>query len=150
MSIVDQVSEQMKDAMKAKEKTRLAALRSMRSLLLNEMKKDNSTDLSDEVSMSLFRRLEKQRLESIEAFENAGRTEQVEAEREELAVIREFLPQLADESATRAIVEAAIASTGAAAKGDLGRVMGAIMKAHKGEVDGTLARTIAAELLDDA
>ena len=150
MSIVDQVSEQMKSAMKAKEKTRLAALRSMRSLLLNEMKKDNSTDLADDVSIGLFRRLEKQRLESIEAFENAGRTEQVEAERVELAVIREFLPQLADEAATRSIVEAAIASTGATAKGDLGRVMGAIMKAHKGEVDGTLARTIAADLLVDS
>lgn len=149
MSIVDQVSEQMKNAMKAKEKTRLAALRSMRSLLLNEMKKDNSTDLADEVAVGLFRRLEKQRLESIEAFQKAGRTEQVQAEQEELAVIREFVPQLADEATTRGIVEGAIASTGAAAKGDLGRVMGAIMKEHKGEVDGTLARTIAAELLAD-
>lgn len=139
----------MKDAMKAKEKIRLAALRSMRSLLLNEMKKDNSTDLSDEVAVGLFRRLEKQRLESIDAFEAAGRTEQVEAERTELAVIREFLPQLADEAATRNIVEAAIASSGAAATGDLGRVMGVIMKEHKGKVDGTLARTIAAELLGD-
>jgi uncharacterized protein YqeY len=149
MSIVNQVSDQMKDAMKAKEKIRLAALRSMRSLLLNEMKKDNSTDLSDEVAVGLFRRLEKLRLESIDAFEAAGRTEQVEAERTELAVIREFLPQLADEAATRSIVEAAIASSGAATKGDLGRVMGVIMKEHKGKVDGTLARTIAAELLGD-
>jgi uncharacterized protein len=149
MSIVSQVSEQMKDAMKAKEKIRLAALRSMRSLLLNEMKKDNSTELSDEVAVGLFRRLEKQRLESIDAFEAAGRTEQVQAERTELAVIREFLPQLADEAATRNIVEAAIAASGAAAKSDLGRVMGMIMKEHKGKVDGTLARTIAAELLGD-
>ncbi len=77
MAIVNQVSDQMKDAMKAKEKSRLAALRSMRSLLLNEMKKDNSTDLSDEVAVGLFRRLEKQRLESIDAFEAAGRTDPV-------------------------------------------------------------------------
>ena len=70
-----------------------------------------------------------------------------EAERQELAVIQRFLPSLADEAQTRAWVEAAIAETGAAAPGDMGRVMGAIMKAHKGEVDGGLAKRIAAELL---
>lgn len=149
MSIVSEVSDQMKAAMKAKDKLRLGALRSMRSLMLNEMKKDNSDDIPDEVAIGLFRRLEKQRGESIEAFDNAGRTEQAEAERAELAVIREFLPQLADESATRRIVEDAIASSGAASKGDVGRVMGAVMKQHKGEVDGNLARTIAIELLAD-
>lgn len=149
MSIVEEISSQMKDAMKARQKLRVNALRNMRSVLLNEMKKDNSTDLPDEVSIGVLRRLEKQRGESIEAFEQAGRAEQAEAERGELAVIREFLPQLADEDATRAIVEAAIEQTGAATKGDLGKVMGAIMKAHKGEVDGNLARTIAAKLLAD-
>ncbi len=147
MSIVEDVSRQMKNAMKAREKARLTALRGMRAALLNEMKKDNSDDLPDEVSIRVLRRLEKQRGESIEAFDNAGRVEQADAERAELAVIREFLPQLADEGTTRKIVEAAIESTGASATGDLGRVMGAIMKRHKGEVDGNLARKIAAELL---
>ncbi|MFT5442377.1 MAG: hypothetical protein ACI8W3_001419 [Myxococcota bacterium] len=147
MSIVEDVSKQMKDAMKAKEKLRLGALRSMRALMLNEMKKDNSDDLSDEVAITLLRRLEKQRGESIAAFDDAGRAEQADAERTELAVIREFLPQLADEATTRAIVVAAIETSGASAPGDAGRVMGMVMKKHKGEVDGNLARTIAAELL---
>lgn len=147
MSIVKEVSRQMKDAMKAKDKARLNALRGMRSALLNEMKKDNSEDLPDEVSVGVLRRLEKQRGESIEAFDNAGRKEQANAERAELAVIGEFLPQLADEDTTRKIVEAAIESTGAKAAGDLGRVMGAVMKQHKGEVDGNLARKLAADLL---
>ncbi|MCP5044555.1 MAG: GatB/YqeY domain-containing protein [bacterium] len=149
MSIVEDVSAQMKDAMKARDKLRTNALRNMRSVLLNEMKKDNSTDLPDDVSIGQLRRLEKQRGESIEAFEQAGRSEQAEAERSELAVIREFLPQLADAAATREIVANAIESTGAASKAELGKVMGAVMKAHKGEVDGNLARTIAAELLGD-
>ncbi len=147
MSIVKEVSSQMKDAMKAKDKNRLAALRGMRSAMLNEMKKDNSDDLPDETSVTILRRLEKQRGESIEAFDNAGRTEQADAERAELAVIREFLPQLADEAATRKIVEAAIASSGASSKKELGKVMGAVMKDHKGEVDGNLVRQIAAEML---
>jgi uncharacterized protein YqeY len=119
----------------------------MRAVLLNEMKKDNSDDLSDEVAVGLLRRLEKQRGESIEAFDSAGRQEQADAERDELAVIREFLPQLADADATREIVLAAIEATGAASAGDVGKVMGAVMKQHKGKVDGNVARKIAAEVL---
>ncbi len=147
MSIEADVSSQMKEAMKAKDKTRLTALRSMRAVLLNEMKRDNSDNVTDEVAIVLLRRLEKQRGESIEAFDSAGRKEQADAERSELAIIREFLPRLADEDATRAIVEAAIEATKSEAPGDVGRVMGAVMKQHKGEVDGGLARQIAARLL---
>lgn len=149
MSIVQDVSQQMKDAMKAKEKIRLTALRSIRALLLNEMKKDGSDDLSEETCVAILRRLEKQRGESIEAFANAGREEQAEAERGELAVIREFLPSLADEATTRGYVEEAIRQTGAAKQGDAGRVMGALMKQYKGQIDGGLAKKIASELLAD-
>ncbi len=147
MSIVQDVSQQMKDAMKSKQKIRLRALRSIRALLLNEMKKDNSDDIPDEVSIGLLRRLEKQRGESIEAFEQAGRDEQAAAERDELAVIREFLPSLADEATTRTYVESAITSSGAAGSSDIGRVMGVLMKSYKGQIDGGLAKKIAAELL---
>ncbi|MBW2713146.1 MAG: GatB/YqeY domain-containing protein [Deltaproteobacteria bacterium] len=147
MPIVETVSTQMKEAMRAKEKVRLNVLRSMRTAFLNEMKKDNSEEVSDEVCISLLRKLEKQRKESIEAFEKAGREEQAAAEREEMSIIQEFLPQLADEEQTRAWVQEAIASSGAEKPGDMGRVMGAMMKAHKGEIDGTLAKNIAAELL---
>jgi uncharacterized protein YqeY len=62
-------------------------------------------------------------------------------------VIDSFLPGLADEATTRAWVQAAIAETGAASARDLGKVMGAVMKAHKADLDGNLARRIAAELL---
>jgi uncharacterized protein YqeY len=147
MPIADQVSEQMKQAMKAKDERRLAALRSMRTAFLNEMKKDGSTTVSDEVCEGLLRKLEKQRKESIEAFSNAGREELAAAERAELAVIQEFLPQLADEAKTREWVEAAVAQTGAASAKDVGKVMGALMKAHKGEIDGDLARRIVQERL---
>ncbi len=149
MGIFADVSEQMKEALRAKEQTRLAALRSIRAVFLNETKKDNAETLSDEVCLGLLRRLEKQRNESIEAFEQAGRTEQAASERAELAVIQEFLPSLADEATTRAWVEAAIASSGASGPKELGRVMGAVMKEHKGDVDGNLARRIASQLLAD-
>ena len=147
MAIVDDVTSQMKEAMRAKDTLRLATLRSMRSAFLNEMKKDGSDSVSDAVCETLLRKLEKQRKESIEAFTKGDRMEMAETERAELAVIQEFLPQLADEAQTRAWVEAAIAETGASEPREMGRVMGALMKAHKAELDGNMAREIVQELL---
>jgi uncharacterized protein len=150
MGIYDDVSAALTVAQKAKDAPRVAALRSIRAVFLLEQKKDNAPTLGDEACIAALRRLEKQRHESIEAFEKAGRPERVADERAELAVIQGFLPSLADEATTRRFVEEAIAASGASKPGDVGRVMGALMKAHKGEVDGTLARRLATELLGGA
>lgn len=147
MAILDDVTDQLKDAMRAKDQPRLSALRSMRAAFLNELKKDGAETLADETAHTLLRKIAKQHKESIEAFDKAGRDEQAAAERAELAVIDEFLPSLADEATTRGWVETAIAESGATEPGDVGRVMGALMKAHKGDVDGGLAQKVARELL---
>lgn|SRR5690554_5803034 len=147
MGIETTVNERLAEAMKARDAARVAALRNIRAAFLVEMKKDNARTLSDETCVEVLRRLAKQRRESIEAFEAAGRAERAAEERAELAVIEEFLPRLADEETTRAWLREAIAATGASKPGDLGKVMGALMKAHKGEVDGQLARRLAQELL---
>ena len=148
MSIAEDVTQQMKEAMKAKDERRLAALRSMRTVFLNEMKKDGAETISNEVAEALMRKLAKQRKESIEAFEKGGRPEMAAAEQAELEVIEAFLPQLADAAQTRAWVEEAIAATGATEKREMGKVMGALMKSHKADVDGNLARGIVQKLLD--
>ena len=150
MGIYDDVSAALTAAQKAKDAPRVGALRSIRAVFLLEQKKDNAPTLGDEACIAALRRLEKQRHESIEAFEKARRPERVAEERAELAVIQGFLPSLADEATTRRFVEEAIAASAASKPGDVGRVMGALMKAHKGEVDGTLARRLAAELLGGA
>jgi uncharacterized protein YqeY len=147
MPIADDVTGQIKIAMKAKDSVRLAALRSMRTAFLNEMKKDGSDSVSDEVCEGLLRKLEKQRKESIEAFTKGGREELADNERAELAVIQEFLPRLADADKTREWVKTAIEESGASTQKDLGKVMGVLMKAHKAEIDGSLAREIAQSLL---
>ena len=147
MAIFDDVVAQITAAMKAKDAPRLTALRGIRAAFLNETKKDNSKSLADDVCVGLLRRREKQRHESIEAFEAAGRPERAAEERAELAVIQEFLPHLADPAQTQTWVAEAIAATHASKPGDVGRVMAAVMKAHKGDVDGTLANKIASELL---
>ncbi len=147
MGRVETVTEQMKAAMKAKDGPRLGALRNIRAAFLVEMKKDGAETLEEDTAIAVLRRLAKQRQESIDAFEKAGRAERVAEEKAELGVIEEFLPRLADEATTRAWVEQALAETGASTPKELGRVMGAVMKAHKGEVDGDLARRLASQLL---
>jgi uncharacterized protein YqeY len=145
--ISEDVTQQMKDAMRAKDKARLGALRMMRSAFIEAMKADGSESLADEKAVPILRRLEKQRRESITAYEAGDRADLAEVEKAELAVIAGFLPSLADEATTTQWVQAAIAQSGAAGPGDMGRVMGAIMGAHKGEVDGKLAKDIALRLL---
>lgn len=147
MGRVETVTEQMRAAMKAKDGPRLGALRNIRAAFLVEMKKDGAETLEEDTAIAVLRRLAKQRQESIDAFEKAGRAERVAEEKAELGVIEEFLPRLADEATTRAWVEQAIAETDASTPKELGRVMGAVMKAHKGEVDGDLARRLASQLL---
>jgi uncharacterized protein YqeY len=147
MGIFETVSVQMNEARKAKDETRLGALQGIRAAFLNELKKDNSTTLTDEACIAQLRKLEKQRQESIDAFTHVGRADRADAERAELRVIQTFLPQLADEATTRRWVEEAIAASGASNQKEIGKVMGALMKAHKGEMDGNVARRIASELL---
>ena len=147
MPIFDAVNDQMKEALRGQQKLRLQALRNIRAAFLLRTKEDGSTTLSDEECVTILRRLEKQRRESIEAFTAGGRTEQADAERAELEIVLGFLPKQADEATTRKWVEAAISETGAASAKDVGKVMGAVMKAHKGDVDGNAARRIATELL---
>ena len=150
MPLVDDVSEAMKRALKARDALRLQALRNIRAAFLTEMKRDGAETLADETCIQLLRRLEKQRRESIDAYESAGRTEQAAAEQAELLVIQGYLPSLADEATTRTWVQAAIEASGASDPKQQGMVMGALMKQHKGEVDAGLARRIAGELLSGA
>ncbi|MCA9728735.1 MAG: GatB/YqeY domain-containing protein [Candidatus Eisenbacteria bacterium] len=147
MSIYDEVNEQLTAAMKGRDRDRATALRGIRAAFIEEMKKDNSSSVADDKAVGILRRLARQRGESIEAFEKGNRADLADKEKAELAIIETFLPKLADEATTRAWVEAAIAETGAAAAGDMGRVMGHLMKTHQGEVDGKLAKEIASKLL---
>lgn len=149
MSIVDRVSADMKTAMRARDKATLGALRNIRAAFLVEIKTDASKEtLTDDEAVAVLRRLAKQRAESIQAYDQGGRTDLAEAERAELAVIEAFLPRLADEATTRGWVADAIAATGASSMSDMGKVMGRLMGAHKGDVDGKLANRLVREALN--
>lgn len=148
MAIVDQVSDQLKEAMKAQDKLRTTALRNIRAAMIEAMKAEGASgNVTDEVAVGLLRKLAKQRQESIEAFDAGGRKEMADAERAELAVIETFLPKLADEATLRGWIQEAIAATGAAGAKDMGKVMGALNGAHKGEFDGKAASGLVKALL---
>ena len=147
MSLVDQVSAELKTAMRARDKVRIAGLRGIRAAFIEALKADGSETLADEAALTILRRLAKQRRESIDAYTEGGRPELAEDEQAELAVIEGFLPQLADEAQTRAWVDEAIAKTGASAMSDMGKVMGLLMGAHRDVLDGKLANQIVRERL---
>ena len=150
MSIYEEVGAQLKESMRARDRERTTALRNIRAAFIEHMKRDASEQVSDADAEDLLRRLAKQRRESIKAYEDGGREELAAEERSELQVIESFLPTLATAAETRVWVEAAIRTAGASSPKEIGKVMGALMQAHRGQVDGDLARRIAQELLGGA
>ena len=111
--------------MRAREKVRLGALR----LLLAAIKQkevDERTTLDDTQVLAIVEKLSKQRRDSIEQFEKAGRTELAEQERAELAVLDTYRPAQADDAQIQAVIEAAVAETGAAGMADMGKVMATV------------------------
>jgi hypothetical protein len=139
------IAQALKTSMLAKDKPRTGALRMIRAAFLEAEK--SGKDLTLDGAHAILRRMAKQRVEAAEVYASAKRQDLADVEKAELAVIEEFLPQLADADTTRAWVAEAVASTGATQMGELGRVMGALMKAHKGQMDGNMARKMVQEAL---
>ena len=130
------------DAMKAGDKPRTAALRSiMAKIKAADIAARTSTKEvpDDEMVTDVLMKMAKQRRESIEMYENGGRQELADAEKAELAVIEEFLPQMMSEDETKAAIEAIKAETGASSMKDMGQVMGALKAKHGAVLDGKLA-----------
>ena len=140
------VREQMTAAMKAGDKVRLGALRMLTAAITNR-EKDERHELSDDEVREVAGREVKRRTESIEAFAAAGRTELAEKERAERQVLQAFAPEQLSEAEIDALVDRAIADTGAASPKEMGRVMGAVMAEAKGKVDGAVVQRKVAERL---
>ncbi len=141
-----QIQDDMKSAMRAGETLRRDTLRMLIAALKNE-RIDKGADLDEDSVLAVVRRGVKSRKDSAEQYRDAGRDELADKEEAEIAVLEGYLPQMLDEAATIAAVEAAIAETGASEKCDLGKVMKAVMAAHRGLVDGKLVNRLAGERL---
>ncbi len=140
-SLVEQVTAKMKDAMRARDKPRTSALRMIRAAFIDAAK-EGKGEVTDDRARTILKRIRKQRLEAAKSYEDAGRPEQAASERAEVAIADEFLPSLADEATTLGWVREAIAASGATTRREMGKVMGALMRGHKAEVDAGLARRL--------
>ena len=150
-SLVDRISEDLKDAMRAKDKIRLRTLRSLRSALQNkeiEQRKEGvETILSEQDELAVLRKQVSQREDSIEQYEDAGREDLVRREREELNVLREYMPEQMGDEDLRNRLESIIEQVGAASMADMGPVMGKAMEQLRGRVDGSRVQAMVQELL---
>jgi len=126
MTLNERVGAEITAAMKAKDASRLSALRMLKAAIMNKGV-EKGRDLDDAEVLQVVASLVKQRRDSIEQFQNAGRTDLVEKESAEVKVLEEYLPPAATAEEIEAAVSAAIAETGAASPKDMGKVMKAVM-----------------------
>jgi hypothetical protein len=132
MSLGEQIVSDLTAAMKAQDAQRTSTLRMVKAAMMNR-KIEKGSDLSDEDVQKLLRSLVKQRRDSIEQYEKAGRQELVDKEAAEIAVIETYLPQAASAAEIEAAVTAAIAETGATSMKDMGKVMKSAQAALAGK-----------------
>ncbi len=134
MSLKDQLKDQQKLAMLAKDKARLGAIR----LLMAEIKQrevDTRVELNDQDILAVVTKMVKQRRDSISQFEAAGRQDLADKESAEIVVLQEFLPQQLTAAEIAALIEQAIAVSGAAVMADMGKVMAVLKPKIQGRAD---------------
>ena len=145
-SISERLDEDMKSAMRAKEKERLGVIRRARAAIKNA-EIDAKAELDDAAVEKVLRSLVKQHRDSIEQFEAGGRTERADAERSEMAVLQEYLPQQLDAADIEPVVRAVVDETGASSMKDMGAVMKAVMQRLGGSADGSVVSGIVKSVL---
>ncbi|PLR93817.1 GatB/YqeY domain-containing protein [Bacillus sp. T33-2] len=142
MSLLERLNDDMKQAMKNREKDRLTTIRMIKASLQNEAIKLGKQELSEEEELTVLSRELKQRKDSLQEFEKAGREDLVEKLRTELKHVEHYMPEQLSEEELADIVKQTIAETGAASKADMGKVMAAMMPKVKGKADGSLVNKL--------
>ena len=147
MSIKDTLTNDMKEAMKAKEKDRLAVILMVRGAI-KQIEIDSKKELYDEAVIGVISKEVKMRKDSVEEFKKGGREDLVAKTEAEIAVLMPYLPQQLSEDEIRSLVQAAVEQVGASSPKDMGKVMGVLMPKVKGRADGKLVNTIVKEALN--
>jgi uncharacterized protein len=151
MSLRAQLNDAMKEAMKAKDAKRLATVRLMLAALKDRdiaaRSETNRELLGDDEILTLLAKMIKQREESATAFDTGNRPELAAGEREEIAIIRSFMPAQMDEAAMKDAVQKAIAEMGAGSIRDMGKVMAVLKERYAGQMDFSKASAATKEAL---
>jgi len=146
MSLIMRIEEELKTAMRARERERTDALR-LTLASLRSAEKEVQRPLKEDEELHVLQRERKRRIEAAEAFRGGGREEQAAKEERELEIIQEFMPEPVDEEELERIIDDAIAETGATSLRDLGRVMADVMPQVAGRADGSVVSQLVREKL---
>lgn len=141
MSLLERLNNDMKQAMKNKDKEKLTVIRMIKASIQNESIKTGS-ELSEEEELSVLSREVKQRKDSLHEFEKASRQDLVDKVRAELKHVEIYMPKQLSEEELSEIVVSIIAETGASSKKEMGKVMAALMPKVKGKADGSLVNKL--------
>jgi uncharacterized protein len=151
MGLREQFNEQMKEAMKAKDQKRLSTIRMINAALKDKdiaARTETSREgISDDDVLGLLAKMIKQREESATAFDTGNRPEMAAAEREEVTIIRSFMPKQMSPEESRAAIQTAITETGASSIKDMGKIMAALKERYAGQMDFGRASGTVKELL---
>ena len=146
----EKINDDLKAAMKAGEKERVATLRLVNAAIKSadiEARPSGKDRISDADILTVLAKMVKQRRDSIEQFTSGGRPDLAEKEQAEITVIEAYLPQQMDEAATKEAIAAAIEETGAAGPKDMGKVMGVLKAKYAGQMDFGKASALTKDLL---
>jgi uncharacterized protein len=149
MTLTERLEAAMRDAMRARDEQRTQTLR-MAMAAAHNQRIAKRRDLTDDEVIDVLTRQVKQRRESVEMYRDAGREERAASEEAEAAILTEFLPAQLSADDVEDLARAAIAETGAAGPGDLGRVMGALSPRTRGRADGRIVSDTVRRLLSEA
>lgn len=147
MSLTDQINNDLKEAMKAKDKETLTALRAIKSQLLLAATEKGGGESDEEAGIKMLQKLVKQRKESAELYKSQGRDDLADPELAEAAIIEKYLPKQLTEDELKPILQAIIEKVGASGPQDMGKVMGMASKELGGKADGKTISTVVKELL---
>lgn len=148
MTLFDKVSEDIKEAMKARDKVRLETLRNIKKVFLEAKTAPGANDtLEDADAFKILQKLAKQGRESARTYTDNGRQDLADAELAQAAVIEEYLPKQLGEDEIEADVRKVIADTGAQSMKDMGKVMGIVSKQLAGRADGRAISAVVKRLL---
>ena len=146
MSLKDQITEDMKSAMRAKDSERLGTIRLLQAAM-KQKEVDERVELDDAAIVAIVDKLIKQRKDSIAAFEGAGRQDLADKEKSEMVVLQAYLPERMSAEETLAAVKAIVAEVGASGPGDMGKVMGVVKTRLAGKADmGQVSAAVKAAL----
>ena len=136
MSLQDRITPDLKDAMRAKDQAALRGIRAIKNALLLQKTDGSHTELDEAGEIALLQKLVKSRQESLEIYEQQGREDLAQPEREEIEVINRYLPEQLSDEKLEALVKEVIAETGATSMRDMGKVMGQANARAAGRADG--------------